>query len=456
MHIIDSFINHYIREIDYYERAARICAEICEHELNEAGIRAIVTFRVKKIDRLKEKLIKRNAKKNYQSIEEIYQDIVDLAGVRIALYFPSDQEQIDRFIKSQFKVHQIKRFPNAKDVKDNSNKSKQKYQKLFSGYHATHYRVNLKQGNRVEEKYTQANIEIQVASVLMHAWSEVEHDLIYKPLNGGLSLAEYEILDELNGLILAGELALKRLHSAVKDRVTHKQAEFTNHFELAAFIYERITSMYPDHNMEDVVMGRADLMYKFLKAAGHNHPNWVDHYLTDIRLDHGNSSVIEQMIDKMLEEDVTLYKTFLKVKGEVNRNPYSNSDEEGISTLNRKPLFYFVDKLADFQLVVKKYVEKEFPDQEGMPLLTNEHLEKLLESHHIAGLLENIRQINNDLIYSAGIPTDDALIQTGHHINGIIKELLEHFDPQEREELLKKIHEVEFVFEDEEALEGSL
>ena len=67
-----------------------------------------------------------------------------------------------------------------------------------------------------EKRYCRARIEIQVASVLMHAWSEVEHDLIYKPLQGTLSKEELAILDELNGLVLAGEIALERLQAAGK------------------------------------------------------------------------------------------------------------------------------------------------------------------------------------------------------------------------------------------------
>ena len=49
--------------------------------------------------------------------------------------------------------------------------------------------------DRSQKKYTTARIEIQVASVLMHAWSEVEHDLVYKPLQGTLSDEELAILD---------------------------------------------------------------------------------------------------------------------------------------------------------------------------------------------------------------------------------------------------------------------
>ena len=48
----------------------------------------------------------------------------------------------------------------------------------------------------------------------MHAWSEVEHDLIYKPMQGTLSEEELAILDELNGLVLTGEIALERLQAA--------------------------------------------------------------------------------------------------------------------------------------------------------------------------------------------------------------------------------------------------
>lgn len=53
----------------------------------------------------------------------------------------------------------------------------------------------------------------------MHAWSEVEHDLIYKPLQGTLSKEELAILDELNGLVLAGEIALERLQAAGNERI---------------------------------------------------------------------------------------------------------------------------------------------------------------------------------------------------------------------------------------------
>lgn len=62
--------------------------------------------------------------------------------------------------------------------------------------------------SEAQKRYAEARVEIQVASVVMHAWAEVEHDLVYKPLAGELSQDEYAILDELNGLVMAGEIAL--------------------------------------------------------------------------------------------------------------------------------------------------------------------------------------------------------------------------------------------------------
>jgi ppGpp synthetase/RelA/SpoT-type nucleotidyltranferase len=65
----------------------------------------------------------------------------------------------------------------------------------------------------------------------MHAWSEVEHDLVYKPLQGSLSEDEYAILDELNGLVLAGEIALERLQRAGESRVSTSGREYRSNLD---------------------------------------------------------------------------------------------------------------------------------------------------------------------------------------------------------------------------------
>ena len=118
-----------------------------------------------------------------------------------------------------------------------------------------------------EKRYCRARIEIQVASVLMHAWSEVEHDLIYKPLQGTLSKEELAILDELNGLVLAGEIALERLQAAGNERIRSKNAVFNNQYELASYLYNYLSSNFRPEDIE-LRMGNIELLFRLLSQPG--------------------------------------------------------------------------------------------------------------------------------------------------------------------------------------------
>ena len=58
-----------------------------------------------------------------------------------------------------------------------------------------------------------------------------------KPLQGTLSDEELAILDELNGLVLSGEIALERLQAAGNERIQSKNTSFNNQYDLAAYLY---------------------------------------------------------------------------------------------------------------------------------------------------------------------------------------------------------------------------
>ena len=99
----------------------------------------------------------------------------------------------------------------------------------------------------------------------MHAWSEVEHDLIYKPLQGTLSKEELAILDELNGLVLAGEIALERLQAAGNERIRSKNAVFNNQYELASYLYNYLSSNFRPEDIE-LRMGNIELLFRLLSS----------------------------------------------------------------------------------------------------------------------------------------------------------------------------------------------
>ncbi|WP_158861468.1 GTP pyrophosphokinase [Lunatibacter salilacus] len=289
MSIVDNFIKQYEKEYDFYRQLARLGHDVLETEIINRGLKAIISNRAKRIDRLKEKVLQRNKSKNYKSKIAIEKDIVDLAGIRVALYFPSEREVVGEVIKELFDIEESKTFP--------ENSHKPKHNKRFSGYWATHYRVRLKKADDVDKRFTSTVFEIQVASVLMHAWSEVEHDLVYKPFSGNLTEEELAILDEINGLVLTGEIALERLQKAITER-TKQQTEITDKYDLTNLVF----SNYLDH-FKKINFGNTEYLNNYLKAINKIDTSQITEAISKINL-----QLNESFSDQLLQNIIAINK----------------------------------------------------------------------------------------------------------------------------------------------------
>ncbi|UYY81953.1 hypothetical protein OIT41_02425 [Arthrobacter sp. YA7-1] len=194
------------------------------------------------------------------------------------------------------------------------------HRQRFSGYGARHFRVNIPESrlSAGQERYASALIEVQVASVLMHAWSEVEHDLVYKPLEGELSASEYALLDQLNGLVLAGEIALEQLQQAGDARLTAAETPFRNHYELAEFLRTRLSALGVD--LTDATLGRIDVLFDYLAEQRSATASSVTPYLHRLEQDFERRPVAAQLADLMLSGNEARYKAFLSAMA-ASRNP---------------------------------------------------------------------------------------------------------------------------------------
>lgn len=389
MGLVEDFIIRYRREYDFYDQAARLARQMLDGRLQAAGVRSIVTSRAKSVVRLGPKVTDRATRKNYQTVADIYEDIVDLAGVRVALYFPGHRSEVDAIVRQLFVVDEpIKNFPEAGAAP--------KYKKRFAGYSATHYRVRLRETSlsESETRYAEARIEIQVASVLMHAWSEVEHDLVYKPLQGQLSLDEYEILDELNGLVMAGEIALERLQRAGEQRVAISGRPFGNHYELAAHLLGAAGKVLKDP-VSDVGMGRVDLLFDLLNAINLNTPAHLAKYVDALHADTEKRAVAEQVIDQLLAEDASRYGTYKELRAR------EASQEDGPSDVHRA-VGSFVASWAEFERTVLSKLPREAMKYRQVPpppqLLANMGLINSEDRER----LEPIRRLRNMVVHGQG------------------------------------------------------
>ncbi len=427
MSIIDNFLLRYAKEYDFYNELAHQVAMICESIIQRSGIRAIVTYRAKKPDSLKEKLVKRNAIKKYQSIDQIYRDIVDLSGVRIAIYFPGDREEIGKLIESEFNTEKVKRFPNAEQKLHQDDPFKRR----FTGYDAVHYRVRIKE-DKLEEnnkRFAHAQVEIQIASALMHAWAEVEHDLAYKPQIGRLSEEEFNILDELNGLVLSGEIALERLQKAFKHRIANIEQQFNNHYELAALIREKTGCDL----LKDYYMGRVDILLKFLQKIQMDNPRRICgylHSLCNIRDSRGYKNITDYFVDLILNQNPDYYSHFVEAKYESSyNNPYVPILKQVTLKKENSQLSFFINRWIMLEKAVKSIALKEEAQgtSKSYPV-QREPLSNLVKKAVAADelLIEDIKYLEetrNKIIYRNEIPDSVQLTNAGESIAVVMREL---------------------------------
>ena len=98
-------------------------------------------------------------------------EITDLAGVRIITFFPRAVASIGNCIREEF------------EVIEHTDHSRKLYQDERFGYQSEHYlvKINSKRTELPEyEPHRGLVAEVQVRTILQHAWAEIEHDIQYK------------------------------------------------------------------------------------------------------------------------------------------------------------------------------------------------------------------------------------------------------------------------------------
>ncbi|MED1201968.1 GTP pyrophosphokinase family protein [Heyndrickxia acidicola] len=124
-----------------------------------------IESRVKQKESLSKKIDEKGDK--YNGLEEI----TDTLGLRIITYFEDDVDKIANLIKTEFLL----------DEKNSTDKRDKKPDTF--GYSSLHYIVKLKEPRASLPEYARfndINFELQIRSILQHAWAEIEHDIGYK------------------------------------------------------------------------------------------------------------------------------------------------------------------------------------------------------------------------------------------------------------------------------------
>lgn len=160
----DEYVEKYNEVSKEYTRLGKIVRQDLEKLLEDANIDVLsVTYRTKDLNKFLEKI----KRKNYR---DPLNDIEDICGLRIVCYYTSDLDKITSIIKKEF------------NVLDSIDKSKRLKEDEF-GYLSRHFIIKLKKTWLNTPSYRglgDLKAEIQLRTVLMHAWADISHKLAYK------------------------------------------------------------------------------------------------------------------------------------------------------------------------------------------------------------------------------------------------------------------------------------
>jgi len=265
----DVFLDQFIEARPRYEKLCEETKRIILESAEDSGLNfQNISARAKTIDSFTKKAAKQNV--DQPKYKDPLNEIKDLAGVRIITYTLKDLEKVDRFIVDNFYIDE------KRDV------GEERYKEGKFGYQSIHYLVRFKEdrlGLAENKKYVGLTCEIQIRTVLQHAWAEIEHDIQYKnqsdvprllqrkfiALAGLLEIADREfqsIQDE--DLRLKNDIDEQLQNLVTRDSISSdpEDSEITvaelvrsKRYADAIVVYDKKISVSP--NMHTLYLGRA-------------------------------------------------------------------------------------------------------------------------------------------------------------------------------------------------------
>ncbi|MEV7093726.1 hypothetical protein AB0M80_12910 [Amycolatopsis sp. NPDC051045] len=159
-----------------------------------------VTYRVKELQ---------SAHKKIASRPNRYPDfnaLTDLLGIRIVTYFDDDVDKVSELLREEFEVDE----GNSIDKRANLDSDR-------FGYLSVHFILTLgsKREHLIEyERFSGKKFEVQIRSVLQHAWAEIEHDLGYK-ISGGIPQNLRRRFSRVAGLLESADVEFRSLRDEI-------------------------------------------------------------------------------------------------------------------------------------------------------------------------------------------------------------------------------------------------
>lgn len=196
-------IEQYQNMLKVYQKLAEVVPEIINNFFSEAGLLvASVEKRIKTEESLAGKLELKGAK--YRDIS----DITDIFGIRVVTFYIDDVDKVASALEKLFEI----------DWNNSIDKRKAHEIDRF-GYMSLHYICKVPRTLYWNEEFPELNtirFEVQMRSVLQHAWANMNHDTGYK---SGVEVPKVYLrnLSRLAGMLELVDDEFSRIRSELVD-----------------------------------------------------------------------------------------------------------------------------------------------------------------------------------------------------------------------------------------------
>jgi putative GTP pyrophosphokinase len=248
----DRLIAEYDQQTETYRAFTAKLRALIDDLLSARDIRVhSITCRTKTRQSLIRKLAQ--PRRAYDTVR----DVTDIVGVRVVTYFADDVDRVAAMISDEFVI----------DAEKSADKRDALAADRF-GYLSLHYIVSLHPGRADLTEYRDyagMKAELQIRSILQHAWAEIEHDLGYK--------AESEVprrvrryFSRVAGLLELADDEFVRIRDILSDHVRAVDESITaapedveiHKLSLESFITKEIVVSEIDGAIAELTGGRVD------------------------------------------------------------------------------------------------------------------------------------------------------------------------------------------------------
>ena len=210
-------LEDYRKQKENFVKLGNVVHDMLANIAKEAGLTVLaVEHRVKEEKSLAGKLERKGD--GYNSFE----DVTDILGCRVICFLSDEVDKIGKKVEESFVV----------DWENSSNKKDLLKENAF-GYLSLHYICSLPFGDKWPDEICGKKFEIQIRTILQHAWSAIHHDIGYKSdfgvprdinrqfarLAGLLELADDEFVRARDNMLAYTEDIRKRIITDDADEV---------------------------------------------------------------------------------------------------------------------------------------------------------------------------------------------------------------------------------------------